>query len=227
MPHDVKAHKALVTGGARGIGLAICRALESRAIAVVAPSRSSLDVLDPAYIERFAAEHSAEGIDILVNNAGINLLNAFERVQDQDWAAMLQVNVTAPFKLIQAFAPHMAAAGWGRIVNVSSIFSIVSRECRAAYSAAKSALNGLTRAAAVELAPKRILVNAVCPGYVNTELTAQNNSPADLQSIARSIPLGRLAEPCEIAAVAAFLCSDENGYITGQTIVADGGFVCQ
>jgi len=227
MPVVGTAHKALVTGGGRGIGLAICRALESRGVVVVAPSRASLDLLDPASIERFAAQHAADGIDILVNNAGINRLNALEHVRDDDWAAMLQVNLTGPFKLIQAFAPHMAARGWGRIVNVSSIFSIVTRQRRAAYSAAKSALNGVTRAAAVELAPKKILVNALCPGYVNTELTRKNNSPADLEAIARTIPLGRLAEPSEVAAVAAFLCSEDNGYITGQTIVADGGFVCQ
>ncbi len=96
MPEAATAHRALVTGGARGIGLAICQALETRGIIVLAPSRVELDLLDPLSIERFAAAHVGTGIDILVNNAGINLLNALERIRDDDWAAMLQVNASAP-----------------------------------------------------------------------------------------------------------------------------------
>ncbi|MEJ7637012.1 MAG: SDR family oxidoreductase [Singulisphaera sp.] len=135
------------------------------------------------------------------------------------------MNLTAPFLLIQGFAPGMAEGGWGRVVNISSIWAVVSKEKRAAYSSAKSALAGLTRTSAVELATGGILVNAVCPGFVETELTRANNPPEAIEAILRSIPLGRLAQPEEVGRLVAFLCSEQNTYITGQSIVIDGGFV--
>jgi 3-oxoacyl-[acyl-carrier protein] reductase len=128
---------------------------------------------------------------------------------------------------MQALAPSMVSRGWGRIVNLSSIFSIVSRERRAAYSATKAAVNSLTRTAAIEFGPGGVLVNAVCPGYVETDMTTINNSPAEIEKIASSIPLRRFAKPAEIAKVVCYLCSESNSYITGQTIIADGGFTCQ
>jgi 3-oxoacyl-[acyl-carrier protein] reductase len=120
----------------------------------------------------------------------------------------------------------MAARGWGRILNLSTIFSVVTKERRAAYAMTKSALNALTRSVAVEFGPAGVLVNALAPGYVDTALTRQNNSPAALEAICATIPLRRLAAPAELARIAAFLVSDENSYLTGQTIVADGGFIC-
>jgi 3-oxoacyl-[acyl-carrier protein] reductase len=149
-----------------------------------------------------------------------------EDLDDDLWTQTYQVNLHAPFRLIQGFAPGMKARGWGRIVNVSSVFSLVTKERRAAYSATKSGLNGLTRTVAVELGPSNILVNAVCPGYVETELTRQNNSPADIQRIAATVPLRRLAQPQEIARLVAFLVGEENAYITGQLVIIDGGFLC-
>ena len=112
-------------------------------------------------------------------------------------------------------------------MNISSIWSGVAKPQRFVYATTKSGINGMTRAAAVELAPAGVLVNAVAPGFVNTELTRQNNSPEALQQIAATIPAGRLAEPREIAELVAFLCSRRNSYLTGQTIFADGGFTCQ
>ena len=129
--------------------------------------------------------------------------------------------------LLQGVAPGMKARGWGRVVNISSIFGVVTKERRGAYSAVKAGLNGLTRTAAVELAPFGVLVNSVCPGYVATDLTRQNNSPADLEKIAATIPAGRLAEPEEIARFVAWLCGEANTYLTGQTILVDGGFTCR
>ena len=140
---------------------------------------------------------------------------------------MLQVNLVAPLRLIRGLAPGMVARGYGRIVNLSSIWGQVSRPRRVTYALTKSGLNGLTRTLAVELAAHNVLVNAVAPGYVNTELTRQNNSPQEIDAICQTIPARRLAEPAEIAEVVAFLCSEKNSYITGQTIVVDGGFTCQ
>ncbi|MEK7689793.1 MAG: SDR family oxidoreductase [Bdellovibrionota bacterium] len=220
-------HQALITGGSRGIGEAIAGLFRDRGIEVLAPSRAELDLSNHASVERWGAGHSALGIDILVNNAGINLLNPIETLLDRDWEQMIQVNLTAPMQLIRALSPGMKKAGWGRILNISSVFSLVTREKRAAYSATKSAVNGLTRTVAIELAPSGILVNALGPGYVETELTRKNNSPADLDTIRNSIPLGRLAAPVEIAKLAWFLASEENTYLTGQTIIVDGGFSCR
>lgn len=128
---------------------------------------------------------------------------------------------------MQAVVPGMRSRAWGRVVNISSIYALVTRERRASYSSTKAAVLGLTRAAAVELAPFGILVNAVCPGFVETALTRQNNTAEELADIAASVPLGRLAEPQDIASVVAFLCSEENRYMTGQALVVDGGFTCR
>jgi 3-oxoacyl-[acyl-carrier protein] reductase len=116
---------------------------------------------------------------------------------------------------------------YGRIVNVSSVWSLVTKEGRLPYSASKSALNGITRTLAVELAPHNVLVNAVAPGYVNTELTRKNNTPEAIKAFAEQLPIQRLAEPREIAELVAFLCSARNSYITGQVIAIDGGFLCK
>jgi NAD(P)-dependent dehydrogenase (short-subunit alcohol dehydrogenase family) len=227
MENFANPRRALVTGGARGIGAAIAFALQSQGIEVIAPSRQELDLGDRASVAAFLEAPSSQNIDILVNNAGINFLNEIDRIADEDWDEMLRVNLTAPMALIRSLSPAMKSRQWGRIVNISSIFSLVTRAKRGAYSAAKSGLNGLTRTAAVELAPHGILVNAICPGYVETELTYQNNSPEQLAAIANTIPARRLARPEEIANLVAFLCSEKNTYLTGQTITIDGGFTCQ
>lgn len=192
------------------------------------PAREELDLSDATSIERFldGLHHKQPGIDILVNNAGINIINPLEEISPTSWQSMLQVNLSAPFRLAQALAPTMRERRWGRIINITSIFGIVTRQQRAAYSATKSGLAGLTRTLAVELGRDNVLVNGVAPGYVETELTRQNNSTADLERIAGTIPMGRLAQPQEIAKLVAFLCSDDNTYITGQVVVADGGFTC-
>jgi 3-oxoacyl-[acyl-carrier protein] reductase len=223
---ESKSHTARVTGGSRGIGAAIVAELQSRGVNVLAPRRDELDLASPESIEGFIASHAETAIDILINNAGINVIRPLSAIDADAWSLMYQVNLHAPFRLIQALAPRMQAAGWGRIINISSIFSLVTKEQRLAYSTMKSGLNGMTRTAAVELAPSDVLVNAVCPGYVETELTRQNNSPADLERIAATIPLRRLAQPAEIARLVGFLSSEENSYLTGQLVVIDGGFLC-
>jgi 3-oxoacyl-[acyl-carrier protein] reductase len=224
---DGSARTALVTGASRGIGKAIASELTAVGWDVLTPSRREMDLSAPESVERFCARLQSEArVDALINNAGINVLDLVTDIQDDDWSAMLQVNVTAPRKLIQAVSAGMVSRRWGRIVNISSVFSLVSRSGRSAYSTTKAAINGFTRAAAIELGPEGILVNAVCPGYVETDLTYANNSQSDIEAIQRSIPLRRLAAPEEIARLVAFLCSDANSYLTGQTIIADGGFTC-
>jgi 3-oxoacyl-[acyl-carrier protein] reductase len=215
---------ALVTGASRGIGLAIAAIIRDRGVKVIAPSRGELDLADRKSIDAYLKRLDLP-VDILINNAGINELAGIEEIDREVWDKMIQVDLTAPLELCKHVAQGMKQRGWGRILNISSVFSLVTKERRAAYSAVKSGLNGLTRTMALELAPNGILVNALCPGYVATELTKSNNTPDDLIQISKTIPLGRLAEPDELAKVALFLCSEENTYLTGQTIVVDGGFV--
>jgi NAD(P)-dependent dehydrogenase (short-subunit alcohol dehydrogenase family) len=222
----MKGRRALVTGAARGIGRAIAELFREQGALVLAPSRAELDLLSDASIARFCAALDAP-VDVLVNNAGINPLGSAEEFTDADLAATLQVNLAAPMRLARALTPAMARRGYGRVVNVSSIWSGVAKARRFVYASTKAGLNGMTRALAVELAGSGVLVNAVAPGYTNTELTAQNNSPEELARIAATIPVRRLAEPREIAEVVAFLASAKNGYLTGQTIFVDGGFTCQ
>lgn len=227
MANHAKHHKALITGASRGIGAAIASMLENRGIEVVTPTRDILDLSLIESIRAYIVSQQDVGIDILVNNAGINILNEVTQVKDEDWQTMIQVNLTAPMALIRGLSPYMKAQNWGRIVNISSIFSLVTKEGRSTYSATKAGLNGLTKTAAIELAPYDIMVNAVCPGYVETELTFANNSPEQLAAIAATIPLQRLAQPDEIAQLVSFLCSEENTYLTGQTLTIDGGFTCK
>jgi 3-oxoacyl-[acyl-carrier protein] reductase len=222
----VKGRRALVTGAARGIGRAVAEALRDQGAVVLAPERAELDLLSRESIDRYCAALQAP-IDILVNNAGINPLGSAEEFTEPDLADTVQVNLLAPMRLVRALTPAMARRGWGRVVNVSSIWSGVAKPRRFVYATTKAGLNGMTRALAVELAPAGVLVNAVAPGFTNTELTAQNNTPEELARIAAVIPARRLAEPREIAEVVAFLCSARNGYVTGQVLFVDGGFTCQ
>jgi 3-oxoacyl-[acyl-carrier protein] reductase len=218
---------ALVTGASRGIGRAIAAEMAAAGWNIVAPSRAELDLGDPASVAAYCKQlRDGEAIDALVNNAGINIINPLADLLEEDLASMIQINVTAPMLLTKAVAPGMARCGWGRILNIGSVFGIVSRSGRAAYSATKAAIIGLTRTSAIELGPQGVLVNALCPGYVETDLTYVNNSPAEIDAIKKTIPVSRLAKPQEIARVAAFLCSEANSYISGQSIIVDGGFTC-
>jgi NAD(P)-dependent dehydrogenase (short-subunit alcohol dehydrogenase family) len=221
----MKTRRALITGGSRGIGAAIVQKFSQENVDVIAPARAQLDLLSNESIDVFFDSLNCP-IDIIVNNAGINVLAAATEISDSDVRDTLQTNLVAPLRLTRKLAPQMIARGFGRVVNISSIFSVVSKRLRASYSASKAGLNGLTRTLAVEMAPFNVLVNAVAPGYVDTELTRQNNSEQELQAICSTIPIGRLAKTGEIAEVVFFLCSEKNSYITGQVIVVDGGFTC-
>ena len=222
----MKGRTALVTGGSRSIGATIVSRLEQAGATVLTPTRHELDLLSNSSIDNYLSTLK-QPVDILVNNAGINRLASSDELTDADLQDMLQVNLIAPTRLIKGLAPAMKAQRYGRVVNLSSIFSLVSKVRRIPYTTAKAGLNGMTQAMAVELAPFNILVNAVAPGFINTALTRQNNSEAEIEAIRKTIPMQRLAEPEEIAELVAFLCSEKNSYLTGQIIVADGGFICQ
>lgn len=215
---------ALVTGGSRGIGKAIVEQLRNRGINVLTPSRQELDLLSNVAIDNYLMSLT-KPIDILVNDAGINRLGGPE-FSDSDLQDTLQINLIGPVRLTRGLVQGMIQRRFGRIVNISSIWSVVSKPGRITYSISKTGLNGFTRSLAVDVAPFNVLVNAVAPGYVNTELTRQNNTAQSIDAISKMIPLQRLAEPEEIAKLVAFLCSGDNTYLTGQCIVADGGYSC-
>lgn len=220
---------ALITGSSRGIGKEIDALFRAVGLQVIAPLREDLDLSNMESVETFISQMYKEkiNVDILVNTAGINDLQSTEEIDPKTLQKMFQVNLFSALRLIQAVLPNMQDKQWGRILNMSSILSLITKKRRAMYSMTKSALNALTQTVAVEYAQHGVLVNAICPGYVETELTFKNNTAADLEKIINRIPLRRMAAPNEIANFVLFLCSELNSYITGQSIVIDGGMICQ
>ena len=216
-----------MTGASRGIGRGVADVFRERGHDVVAPTRTDFDLSDLGAVRAYARSKALGDIDVLINNAGENKPLPLEQIEPKDLERILTVNVEAAFLLARYIGVAMASRGWGRIVNVSSVYSMVSRERRSMYSTSKAALNGMTRALAVELGPKNVLVNAVCPGFVDTDLTRQNNTPEEIAGLCALVPLRRLASIPEIANFIYYLASAENTYITGQSIPIDGGFLCQ
>jgi 3-oxoacyl-[acyl-carrier protein] reductase len=216
----------LITGGSRGIGKAIAQLYSQKGWNVISPSRSECDLLSEKAVREWLTKAPLK-VDALINNAGINKISSIQDSETDDWRETLALNLITPVILSTAASVHMREQKWGRIVNIASVFGVVSRSGRASYSASKHALIGFTRTAALEWGPDNILVNALCPGYVETELTRRNNSEEQIKGLISSVPLRRLAKPEEIAAVAYFLGSEDNSFITGQPIVADGGLTAQ
>ena len=229
--------KALVTAGTRGMGRAIAlRLMRSGCECIVtgtteasfgnAPEGAqtlAADLTVPADVARIADSISKLQIDILVNNAGINILGPTDKFTDIDLDALMTINLKTPFSLCRAAIPHMKQRGWGRIVNITSLWSVRAQRQDAAYCASKFGLDGLTASLAAELAPHGILVNAVAPGYILTDAVEKGFSPERITKDSESIPLGRFGRPEQIAEVVAWLASDANGYMTGQNLVVDGG----
>lgn len=216
--------KVLITGGSRGIGKAIAVKFEAAGYQVVAPSRQEMDLADIDSINRYSDIHKDEYYDVIVNNAGINEVNLIENITDKELSNMMQINLIAPIMLLRAFTGKMKEHHYGRIINIASIWAVVSKDGRCVYSATKNGIHGVTATLSVELAPYNILVNTVCPGFTMTDLTKKNNSPEAIAQITKDIPIGRMAEPNEIAEVVFFLGNETNTYLTGQKIVVDGGF---
>lgn len=217
--------KALITGASRGIGKAIKELFEQNGIKVFAPTRSEMDLSSNESIKKYISSLN-EDIDILVNNAGVNDLAGIDEITDEKIQEMIQVNLTSQLQLIKLLSPSMKKNKYGRIVNFASIWCDFSKERRLLYSIAKAGVKGLTTAAAVELSKYNVLVNAIAPGFVNTEMTSKNNTSEQIKALADALPIKRMAEPKEIAEAVYFLASDKNTFIMGQTIFADGGFSC-
>lgn len=218
--------RVFVTGGSRGIGRAIAERFAREGCEVIAPTREELDLGDRAAIASYFDRNPDLEVDVLVNNAAENKIGLMADYSPADWERILTINLTAPWLLIRQLTPHMVAERWGRIVNISSCYSIIGRAGRSAYTSTKAGLNGLTRAAALEYADHNILVNAVCPGFVETDLTHQNNTPAQIEAVCEQIPVRRLAQPSEVAELVHFLGSELNTYVTGQALLIDGGLTC-
>lgn len=213
----------LITGGSRGIGKAIADKFRSENYTVITPTRKELDLSKKESIEQYINDRSMV-FDIIINNAGVNYIGELSNIDSDTVIRMVNTNLIAPILLLRTLTQGMKARQFGRIVNLGSIFGVVSKEGRSVYSATKNGLHGLTNSLALELAPYNVLVNTVCPGYTMTEMTLKNNTHKEIEEIVSQIPLGRLADPYEIAAVVFYLCSKENSYITGQKIIVDGGF---
>lgn len=248
MKIDFKGQVALVTGATRGIGKQIAEDLArlGAELILTGTKKSEIGSLNASlkkkkvggikyYCVDFTDQKSVnefigmiaklKKIDVCINNAGINKIDQIEDTRVKDWDDIMSVNLKAPFMVIRALSSIMKKRKYGRIVNISSIFGVISKEKRSIYSSSKFGLLGLTIAAANELGKKNVLVNAVSPGFVLTDLTRGILSEKEIRELSGQVPLKRFATPEEISRVVLFLASSLNTYINGQNIIVDGGFV--
>lgn len=239
---DLTGKKALITGASGGIGESIARALHAQgaAVALSGTREPALRALADSLGERTevvpcvltdreavaalpaAAEAALGGLDVLVNNAGITRDNLAMRMRDEDWDEVLEINLTAAFRLSRACLRGMMKQRWGRIINVSSIVGVVGNPGQANYVASKAGMIGMSKSFAAEVATRGITVNCVAPGYIETAMTDALNDD-QRQKILAVIPSGRIGQPTEVASACAFLASDEAAYVTGQTLHVNGG----
>jgi 3-hydroxybutyrate dehydrogenase len=247
---ELAGKQALVTGGGRGIGAACARALAATGVHVTVCGRTQsdldavakeiggraivCDVSDRAAMDRMVAELPGR-IDILVNNAGIAESAPIEKTNDALWDRIIEIDATAPFRLIRALVPKMCEAKWGRIVNIASNAGVSGYGYSSAYCAAKHAMVGFTRALAIDLAKTGVTINALCPGWVHTQMSdeaiariaAKTGRGLDeaRKALESMSPQRRMIEPDEVAHACVMLCADGARGIHGQTVVIDGGAI--
>jgi 3-oxoacyl-[acyl-carrier protein] reductase len=234
--------KVLVTGASGGIGGAIARAMyaQGATVALAGRNREALDALavelgdrshvvvgDLGDIESADAMMSAAadamgGIEILVNNAGLARDNLAMRIKDEDWQAVIDVNLTATFRLSRAVLRGMMKARWGRIINVTSIVGVTGNPGQTNYAASKAGIIGMSKSMAGEVATRGITVNCIAPGFIATPMT-ESLSDDQREKLTAAVPAGRLGAPEDVAACAVFLASEEAAYVTGQTLHVNGG----
>ena len=207
--------KVLVTGGSKGIGFAIANLFIAKGHSVYLPDRTELDLLLPINLQK-------REFDIVINCAGINPIKPLSNISDND---VMTVNYLSPLQIIQQCIPYMIDKRYGRIINIGSVWIDTSKSGRLAYSASKNALHSLTKSIVSEYGQYNIIANTVSPGFIETDLTYQNNSLDNIHKIIQSIPLSRLGKPEEVAKIVYHLTVDNN-YIAGQNIKIDGGFLC-
>jgi NAD(P)-dependent dehydrogenase (short-subunit alcohol dehydrogenase family) len=248
---DLSGRVALVTGGSKGLGKAMARGLAEAGADVVLASRNE-DELRAALSEVLAgtdrsghvlaADLSLRGeadrlaraalekagrVDILVNNAGTNEPQAIDAVTDASWDRVLELNLSSVMALTRALVPQMKERRWGRVIHISSVMAFLSKEKRNAYSATKAALLGLARASALDLGPFGVTVNCIAPGPFRTDLPMSLLSEAEKRTFSEHTALGRWGDPDELIGPLLLLASDAGSYVTGTTLIVDGGFVCR
>jgi NAD(P)-dependent dehydrogenase (short-subunit alcohol dehydrogenase family) len=239
---------ALITGGVRGLGRTMAIALSEAGadIAIAGRSRDTCetaareiadatgrkvrafeaDVTSGADVTRLAAEAGA--VDILVNNAGTNIRGTIDKLSEADWDSVIDTNLKGPFLCSRAIAPQMVARGWGRVINLGSIMSVIALPGRAPYASSKAGVLGLTRVLALEWAGTGVTCNAICPGPFATDMNRQLlNDPVAYEMFIKQIPLGRWGELDEMAGAAVFLASDASSFVTGSSIFVDGGWTAR
>lgn len=246
---DLTGKVALVTGGSKGLGKAMARGLVEAGADVVLASRSEGELkaaLDDVlkgtgrrgrYFVADLSHRAAAGelarsaleamgrIDILINNAGTNRPQAIDAITDETWDEVMELNLSSVMALTRAVVPDMKSRRWGRIIHISSIMAFISKEKRNVYSATKAALLGLARASAQDLGEHGITVNCIAPGPFLTDLPMSVLSEAEKKAFADHTALGRWGQPEELVGTTLLLASNAGSYITGQTIVVDGGFI--
>jgi NAD(P)-dependent dehydrogenase (short-subunit alcohol dehydrogenase family) len=248
---DLTGKIALVTGGSKGLGKAMARGFAEAGADIIISSRhedelrGALDEIlagtgrkgcyfvadmtrreEVGQLAERAIAHMGR-IDILVNNAGSNKPQENDKVRDEDWNAILELNLNSIMALCRAVIPQMKARRWGRLIHISSIMGFISKEGRGAYSATKSALKGLAQAQALELGPYGITANCLAPGPFLTDLPASVLSAQEKEVFAKRTAIGRWGEPKELMGPALLMASDAGSYITGATLVVDGGYLAR
>ena len=238
---DLSGRTALVTGASGGIGEAIARQLHAQGATLVLAGRRSealaalaealgerarvevAELSDPQAAEQLiAAAADGGGPDVLINNAGLTRDNLAVRMKDEDWQTVLEVNLTAVFRLTRAALRGMMRRRWGRIVNVTSIVALTGNPGQVNYAAAKAGMIGMTKSLAAEVATRGITVNCVAPGFIETPMTAALSQDQRRRLLER-VPVGRLGTPDDVAAAIGYLASQEAAYVTGQTLHVNGG----
>lgn len=243
MKLDFTGKTALVTGGSRGIGLQIAKDMVDLGADVIVTSTQSMkperlvetlgdsarhmavDFADAGDTSTFLeAIRAFPAVDVLINNAAVAEHGPYDSITDEYWNRAMDVNLKAPFTITRAVASQMKQRRYGRIVNISSIWGHISREGRTVYATTKFGIRGMATTLALELATYNVLVNVVSPGFTLTDMMRANYTDAELDEVRSRVPMGRLASPEDISRAVLFLASDLNSYITGQSLIVDGGF---